>query len=50
MGTPTLIFFCEGRAVETVVGFTPRERLRDRLDDVLKRHRECVGQSTELKG
>jgi thioredoxin 1 len=49
MGTPTLVFFCEGRPVETLVGFTTKERLRSTLDEVLKKHKECINQSTELK-
>jgi len=49
MGTPTLMFFCEGRSVETAVGFMAKERLKDTVDGVLKRHRECVKQSTALK-
>ena len=49
MGTPTLVFFCEGRPVETAVGFTSKERLKQTIDNVLARHKECVKQSTELK-
>ena len=49
MGTPTLIFFCEGRSVGTTVGFQPRERLRQLVDDMIQRHEECIGQSTELE-
>jgi len=49
MGTPTLIFFCEGRPVETVVGFQPKERLKQLVDDVIDKHRECMEKSTELK-
>jgi len=49
MGTPTLIFFCKGRPVEGVAGFMPKERLKNILDNMLERHTECIGQSTELK-
>jgi len=49
MSTPTLLFFCEGRPVEGSVGFMPKENLKKILDDVMKRHRECVKQSTEIK-
>ena len=49
MGTPTLIFFCEGRSVGTTVGFQPRERLRQLVDDMIQKHEECIGQSTELE-
>jgi len=48
MGTPTLVFFCDGRPVESVVGFQPKERLKQLVDDVINKHRECIKQSTEL--
>ena len=49
MGTPTLVFFCEGRTVGQVVGFMPKEQLRKEVDDVIEKHKECIRQSTELK-
>jgi len=49
MGTPTLIFFCDGRPIETAVGFQPKERLKQLVDDVLVKYRECIEKSTELK-
>ena len=49
MSTPTMIFFCEGKPVETVVGAMPKENLKRKLDDILATHKECVKQSTELK-
>lgn len=48
MGTPTLVFFCAGRPVEQVVGFMSKDRLKKKLDDILKTHKECIEQSTEL--
>ena len=49
MSTPTLVFFCDGRPVETVAGFQPTERLKQLVDDVIDKHRECIEKSTELK-
>jgi len=49
MGTPTLVFFCDGRPVETVTGFQPKERLKQLVDDVISKHRECVEKSSALK-
>lgn len=49
MGTPTLIFYCDGRPVGTAVGFQPKERLKQLVDDMLDKHKECIGRSTELK-
>ncbi len=49
MGTPTLVFFCEGRPIETVAGFQPKESLKQLVDDVIDKHQECIKKSTELK-
>jgi thioredoxin 1 len=49
MGTPTLVFFCDGRTVETVAGFQPKERLKQLVEDVIGKHRECIEKSTVLK-
>ncbi|MFB0513997.1 MAG: thioredoxin family protein [Candidatus Bathyarchaeia archaeon] len=49
MGTPTLIFFCDGRPIETVTGFQPKERLKQLADDVIDKHRDCLEKSTALK-
>lgn len=49
MSTPTLMFFCKGRPVGQALGFTPKERLREILDDMLKEYNECIQRSTELK-
>jgi thioredoxin 1 len=49
MGTPTLVFFCDGRPIETVAGFQPKERLKQLVDDVISKHQECIEKSTVLK-
>lgn len=49
MGTPTLIFFCEGRPLMHLVGFMSEEDLRRAINDMLSRHRSCLQQSTTLK-
>ncbi len=49
MGTPTLIFFCEGRPIETIAGFQSKDRLIQLVDDMIDKHRECIEQSTEFK-
>ncbi len=48
MGTPTLVFFCDGRPVEAVAGFQPKDRLKQLVDDVLVKHRECIEKSTQF--
>ncbi|MEM2249024.1 MAG: thioredoxin family protein, partial [Candidatus Bathyarchaeia archaeon] len=49
MGTPTLIFFCEGRPLMHLVGFMPEEELRKAINDMLSKYRSCLTQSTTLK-
>lgn len=49
MGTPTLIFFYDGRPLQSVVGFQPKERLKQIVNDMFDKYRECIEKSTELK-
>lgn len=48
MGTPTLVFFCDGRSIEAVTGFQPKERLKQLVDNVIDKHRDCLKKSTVL--
>jgi thioredoxin 1 len=48
MGTPTLIFFCSGRSIGQEVGFITKDKLKEKLDDMLNNHPECLQQSTKL--
>lgn len=47
MGTPTLVFFCAGRPVASFVGFQPKERLKQIVEEMIDKHRECITKSTE---
>ena len=49
MGTPTLIFYCEGRPVGTAVGFQLKDRLGQLVEDMLSKYKECIKQSTEIR-
>jgi|YelNatPaOPRAMG01_1025707.scaffolds.fasta_scaffold10272_3 thioredoxin 1 len=49
MGTPTLIFFCGGRPLMQIVGYTGEEDLRKVINDMLQRYRTCLLQSTDLR-
>jgi thioredoxin 1 len=49
MGTPTLIFFCDGRPIEAILGFQPRDQLKKILDDVIAMYRDCLEKSTMLE-
>jgi len=49
MSTPTLVFYCTGRSVGSIIGFQPEQRLRQVIDDMLARHKECIEKSSSLE-
>jgi len=49
MGTPTLMFFCQGRPIGQTVSFMPEEDLRKTLEDMLDRSKQCIRQSSDLR-
>lgn len=49
MGTPTLMFFCQGRPIGQTVSFMPEEGLRKVLEDMLERSKQCIRQSSDLR-
>jgi thioredoxin 1 len=49
MSTPTLVFFCDGRPVGQTVGLMSREDLSKALDDMLRRYKTCIKQSSDLR-
>jgi len=49
MGTPTLVFFCKGRPLEAIVGFKSKDQLKNAVDEMIARHKECIDQSTPLQ-
>lgn len=49
MGTPTLVFFCQGRPVQDFVGALTREYVQQGIEFALKKHQECANQSTPLR-
>jgi thioredoxin 1 len=48
MGTPTLLLFCNGRPVDSLVGYRPRDALRKELGEKLDKAKDCFKQSTPL--
>ena len=48
MGTPTLLLFCNGRPVDSVVGYMPRDVLRRELREKVDKAQDCFKQSTPL--
>ncbi|HYY90920.1 MAG TPA: thioredoxin family protein [Candidatus Dormibacteraeota bacterium] len=48
MGTPTLLIFCNGRPVDSLVGYRPRDVLRKELREKVDKAKDCFKQSTSL--
>ncbi len=48
MGTPTLAFYCDGRPIGSSVGFVPKESLKQLVDGMLARQKDCLEKSTSL--
>jgi len=49
LSTPSIVFFCHGRAVGQVVGAMQKEQLEKVFEDMLARYKQCLTQSTELR-
>ena len=48
-GTPTLMFFCQGRPVQDLVGALPIDSLKQAIDFAVQKHTECAEKSTPIK-
>ena len=48
-GTPTLMFFCQGRPVQDVVGALPKDSLKQAIVFAVQKHIECAEKSTPIK-
>ncbi len=48
MGTPTVILFCNGRPIETLVGYRPKETLKRELQLMIETQHDCFKQQTPL--
>jgi thioredoxin-like negative regulator of GroEL len=49
MGTPTLMFFCQGRPLGQTVSYVPKEELENVLNNMLERYKHCLMQSSDLR-
>jgi thioredoxin 1 len=49
MSTPTIVIFCQGKALQAVAGFMTKVQLEKMLDYAIGRYKQCVEQSTEFK-
>ncbi len=49
MGTPTLMFFCQGRSIGQTVSFMSKDDLKKALEEILERSKHCIAQSSDLR-
>jgi thioredoxin 1 len=48
MGTPTMILFCNGRPIETLVTYRPEDTLKRELQLMVETHEDCFKRQTPL--
>jgi thioredoxin 1 len=48
MSTPTMKFFCKSRIVGEIVGYRPKNQLREEVEKILHGHKECLEKSSAL--
>jgi thioredoxin 1 len=48
MGTPTLILFCRGRPLRSMVGYRPKEMLRREIQEMIDSYEDCFREHTPL--
>ncbi len=48
MGTPTMVIFCNGRPVDSLVGYRPRDVLKRELREKLDKAQDCIKKSTPI--
>lgn len=49
MSIPVIKFFCYGKEVGELVGYMPKEILKQKIDEMLQNHKQCLEQSSSLK-
>ncbi len=49
MGIPVLKFFCYGKEVGEIVGYLPKENLKQKIDQMIQNHKQCLAQSSSIK-
>lgn len=49
MGIPVIKFFCDGKEVGELVGYMPKDKLKQEIDKMLQIHQQCLAQSSAIK-
>lgn len=50
MSIPVLKFFCSGREVYELLGYMPKDALKEEFEKVLSTYKTCIKQSSTLQG
>jgi thioredoxin 1 len=48
MGTPTMLLFCKGRVVSSLVGYIPRAKLKQKIEEIIDTYHDCFAHSTPV--
>ncbi len=48
MGTPTMLLFCKGRVVASLVGYMPRAKLKQKIAEMIDTYQDCFNHSTPM--
>jgi len=49
MGIPVIKFFCDKKEVGELVGYMPKDKLRQEIDKMLQIHQQCLAQTSFTK-
>ncbi len=49
MGIPVIKFFCDGKEVGELVGYMPKDKLKQEIDKMLQIHQQCLAQTSSTK-
>lgn len=46
---PTMKFFCSGQEVAELIGYMPKDMLKQEFDKILTTYRDCLAQSSHIE-
>ena len=49
LGVPVIKFFCDGKEVGELVGYMPKDKLKQDIDKMLESYPQCLAQSSTVK-
>jgi thioredoxin 1 len=49
MGIPVIKFFCDRKEVGELVGYMPKDKLKQEIDKILQIHQQCLKQTSAME-